>query len=293
MTGAPSRRAVLQALGSLPVLVAAGRGAAAGDSDRSPLSAAQRLTGFATAQAETLAAPLTTLSGRLPPALAGVLWRNGPAEHDRFGHRYGHWFDGDGMVQAFTFSGTGVSHRARILDTPKRRRETEAGKRLLPTFATLPPETVPIPLARRHERGEHLRAGPWGAAHGALGRRLGARVRSRDAGSRRLRLVAARSCGRALLGPSQGRGGRHLLEHRLRHGAPADAAVLPDRPRGPARRVQRAAGRPARHGARLCRDCALSGARALAVRGRAGALRRRPDQLFGRPMSGGRRSAPE
>ena len=108
MTGTPSRRAVLQALGALPVLMAAGRaGAAAGDAadPAPPLSAAQRLTGFATAQAETLAAPLTTLSGRLPPALAGVLWRNGPAEHERFGHRYGHWFDGDGMVQAFTFSG--------------------------------------------------------------------------------------------------------------------------------------------------------------------------------------------
>ena len=147
MTGSPSRRAVLQGLGALPVLAAVGKaGAAAGDAaDPSPpLSAAQRLTGFATAQAETLAAPLTTLAGRLPPALAGVLWRNGPAEHERFGHRYGHWFDGDGMVQAFTFSGTGVTHRARILETPKRRRETEAGKRLLPTFATLPPETVPI-----------------------------------------------------------------------------------------------------------------------------------------------------
>ena len=147
MTGTPSRRAVLQALGALPVLMAAGRAGAAADDAADPvppLSAAQRLTGFATAQAETFAAPLTTLSGRLPPALAGVLWRNGPAEHERFGHRYGHWFDGDGMVQAFTFSGAGVSHRARILETPKRRRETEAGKRLLPAFATLPPETVPI-----------------------------------------------------------------------------------------------------------------------------------------------------
>ena len=147
MTGSPSRRAVLQGLGALPVLAAVGKAGAAADDAADPappLSAAQRLAGFATAQAETLAAPLTTLSGRLPPALAGVLWRNGPAEHERFGHRYGHWFDGDGMVQAFTFGQSGVSHRARILDTPKRRRESEAGKRLLPTFATLPPETVPI-----------------------------------------------------------------------------------------------------------------------------------------------------
>ena len=147
MTAVLSRRAVLRALGALPVLLAAGRGAAAsGDAaDAAPsLSAAQRRLGFASAQAEELAAPLTTLAGRLPPDLTGVLWRNGPAEHDRFGHRYDHWFDGDGMVQAFTFGENGVSHRARILETPKRRRETAAGKRLLPTFATLPPETVPI-----------------------------------------------------------------------------------------------------------------------------------------------------
>ena len=136
---------MLRALGALPVLVAAGRaGATSGDGAKPGLSAAQRRLAFATAPAETLAAPLTTLAGRLPPDLAGVLWRNGPAEHERFGHRYGHWFDGDGMVQAFTFSGDGVSHRARILETPKRRRETAAGRRLLPAFATLPPEPMPI-----------------------------------------------------------------------------------------------------------------------------------------------------
>ena len=145
MTGSLSRRAVLRALGALPVLAATGRaGAASGDEAEPAPTAAQRRLAFATAQAETLAAPLTTLAGRLPTDLTGVLWRNGPAEHERFGHRYGHWFDGDGMVQAFTFTGDGVTHRARILETPKRRRETVAGRRLLPAFATLPPEAVPI-----------------------------------------------------------------------------------------------------------------------------------------------------
>ncbi|MDE0202258.1 MAG: carotenoid oxygenase family protein, partial [Rhodospirillaceae bacterium] len=108
MTAAPSRRAVLTALGALPVVLAAGwAGAASGNAaDPAPaLTAAQRRLPFATALAETLAAPLTTLVGRLPADLTGVLWRNGPAEHERFGHRYGHWFDGDGMVQAFTFTG--------------------------------------------------------------------------------------------------------------------------------------------------------------------------------------------
>ena len=78
MTGVLSRRTVLRALGALPVAFAAGRaGPAAADSaDSAPaLIAAQRRLAFATAQAEELAAPLSTLSGRLPPALTGVLWR--------------------------------------------------------------------------------------------------------------------------------------------------------------------------------------------------------------------------
>ena len=119
----------------LPVALSAGPMAAArahADNPASALTAAQRRLAFASPEAEALGAPLATLAGRLPVRLSGVLWRNGPAEHDRFGHRYGHWFDGDGMMQAFTFGEAGVGHRARILETPKRRRETAAGKRLLP-----------------------------------------------------------------------------------------------------------------------------------------------------------------
>ena len=131
-------------IGSFPVLLAAGAAAGTREDFTSALAGQPELIGFETARAEAFTAPLTTLIGRPPPALAGVLWRNGPAEHERYGHRYGHWFDGDGMIQAFTFTGTGVTHRARILDTPKRRRETQAGKRVLPAFATVPPHPDPI-----------------------------------------------------------------------------------------------------------------------------------------------------
>ncbi len=131
-----SRRDALRAAGSLPLALAA-RAAGAGASAPAGEDAA---LAFATVQAAHFAAPLQTLHGRLPPGLTGTLWRNGPAEHDRFGHRYGHWLDGDGMVQAFRFDGGRVVHKARILDTPKRRRETEAGRRLLPAFGTLPPD---------------------------------------------------------------------------------------------------------------------------------------------------------
>ncbi len=129
-----SRRDALRAAGSLPLLLAAGAAGASG------VAGEDEALAFATAEAERLSAPLQRLRGRLPPALAGTLWRNGPAEHDRFGHRYGHWFDGDGMMQAFRFDGAAVTHRARILDTPKRRRETAAGRRVLPAFGSMPPD---------------------------------------------------------------------------------------------------------------------------------------------------------
>ena len=145
-----SRRDALRAVAGLPFLLGAGAGAeaGAGAGPREDFAAAvlrdRRLLAFATARAEQFAAPLATLRGRLPAALTGVLWRNGPAEHERFGHRYGHWFDGDGMIQAFTFTGAGVTHRARMLDTPKRRRETRDGRRSLPAFGTLPADPGPM-----------------------------------------------------------------------------------------------------------------------------------------------------
>ena len=164
-----SRRDALRVIGSLPILLATGALAGTREDFAAALARQPALIAFEMARAEAFAAPLTTLIGRLPPALAGVLWRNGPAEHERYGHRYGHWFDGDGMIQAFTFTGSNVIHRARILDTPKRRRETQAGERVLPAFATIPPRPEPIlgpndmkrvlrtlVRRRRHDPGLHL-----------------------------------------------------------------------------------------------------------------------------------------
>ena len=131
-----SRRAALRTLAGLPLLMAAGAAAGTREDFAAAIARDPRLIAFATARADSLAAPLVTSSGHLPAGLAGILWRNGPAEHERFGRRYTHWFDGDGMVQAFTFADGEVTHRARILDTPKRRRETRAGKRVLPAFGT-------------------------------------------------------------------------------------------------------------------------------------------------------------
>ncbi|MEO8525192.1 MAG: carotenoid oxygenase family protein, partial [Caldimonas sp.] len=76
------------------------------------------------------------LTGRWPAGLRGRFYRNGPALFERSGQRYHHWFDGDGMVQQFTFSGGGVSHVGRLVRTSKLAAEREAGRFLYPTFGT-------------------------------------------------------------------------------------------------------------------------------------------------------------
>ena len=93
------------------------------------------LLGWRNVQADRLRCK-ARIEGRLPEELRGTFYRNGPAIFRRFGVRYRHWFEGDGMVQAFRFDDRGVSHRARVLATPKLVRETSAQRRLFSGFAT-------------------------------------------------------------------------------------------------------------------------------------------------------------
>lgn len=80
----------------------------------------------------------------MPDALAGVLFRNGPARFDRAGFRYSHWFDGDGMVQAWRFGRGGVTHDARMIATSKFVRERKAGRFLVPAGGTTVPGAVTV-----------------------------------------------------------------------------------------------------------------------------------------------------
>ncbi|HEV7577966.1 MAG TPA: carotenoid oxygenase family protein [Caldimonas sp.] len=84
------------------------------------------------------------ITGRWPAALRGRFYRNGPALFERDGQRYRHWFDGDGMVQQFTFSDRGVAHVGRLVRTPKRAAERSAGRFLYSAFGTPAPSDVPI-----------------------------------------------------------------------------------------------------------------------------------------------------
>lgn len=75
-----------------------------------------------------------TVSGQLPAALAGTLYRVGP--NPRFAPRdpFYHWFAGDGMVHAFQIEHGQVAYRNRWMRTPKWQVEHAAGKALFGTF---------------------------------------------------------------------------------------------------------------------------------------------------------------
>ena len=101
------------------------------------------LLGFETAASQRFDTPQLTIEGTIPPRLRGTFYRNGPAKHVVGTLRYRHWFDGDGMVQAFRFSDAGVSHIGRFVETEKYRREAQAGKPLVWGFGTIPPGAQP------------------------------------------------------------------------------------------------------------------------------------------------------
>lgn len=103
-----------------------------------------RLLGWATPMFESIDVGSLHIEGTWPAEVSGTLWRNGPSIHDRHGLRYRHWFDGDGMVQEFRISDGAVSHRARLIATPKLSQEDAAGKRLFPAFGTHPPDGLPV-----------------------------------------------------------------------------------------------------------------------------------------------------
>ena len=79
------------------------------------------------------------VTGRLPTALAGTLYRNGPGLFERGGVRKRHLLDGDGYVQAITLKDGEASYRTRFVKTEKYRAEQAAGRYLFPTWSTLAP----------------------------------------------------------------------------------------------------------------------------------------------------------
>ncbi len=93
---------------------------------------------------------LSVEEGRLPPALTGVLFRNGPGQMVCHGVPYRHLFDGDGMVQRFFFDGGQVRYTNRMVDTPELAAEAAAGRMLYRSFGTNRPGGVAANALRFH-----------------------------------------------------------------------------------------------------------------------------------------------
>ena len=84
------------------------------------------------------------IQGRWPAALQGTLYRVGPARRELGGVSMNHWFDGDGMLQAFRFDQGRISHRGLMLATPKLKAEEAAGRLLYSGFAQTLPDSPPL-----------------------------------------------------------------------------------------------------------------------------------------------------
>ena len=79
---------------------------------------------------------LKLVSGALPSDLSGTFFRNGPAIHERAGFRMAHWFDGDGMVQAFRMGDGDVSHIGRPVETALYKQNEKEGRFTVDGFGT-------------------------------------------------------------------------------------------------------------------------------------------------------------
>ncbi len=140
-----TRRSLLQAAAALPAAALLPAWATGDGPVRTPFGSApelQPLRGWVEGQ-DRLAEGLR-LQGRWPAELRGTLYRNGPGLMERAGQRYRHWFDGDGLVQAWQLAPRGFSHQARFVRTAKFVAEQEAGEFLLPAFGTAIPAQRPM-----------------------------------------------------------------------------------------------------------------------------------------------------
>lgn len=76
------------------------------------------------------------VEGEVPTDLSGTFLRNGPGRQRIGDQTYGHWFDGDGMICAFSFVDGRVHFRNRYVRTPKYVEETAAQQILYRGFGT-------------------------------------------------------------------------------------------------------------------------------------------------------------
>jgi len=79
---------------------------------------------------------LDEVEGVIPTDIQGTFFRNGPGRQRIGETKYGHWFDGDGMLCAFGFNEGRMHFKNRYVRTPKYLDETAAQKVLYRGFGT-------------------------------------------------------------------------------------------------------------------------------------------------------------
>lgn len=94
------------------------------------------------------------VEGRIPEALAGTLYRNGPGLFHSFDHHYEHWFDGDGLVSAVRFRDGRAEGGARVLETAGLLEERRRGKAYFGAYGTAAPGLFNPIRAIRTARGK-------------------------------------------------------------------------------------------------------------------------------------------
>lgn len=88
------------------------------------------------------------VQGGLPVDFTGTVFRNGPGRNRIGGQKFGHWFDGDGMLSRITFHNGDIHYRNRYVRTPKYVQETAQQKILYRGFGTQKPGGVLANIGR-------------------------------------------------------------------------------------------------------------------------------------------------
>ena len=99
--------------------------------------------GWKSVESDTLNPLKMSVRGKIPKALHGAFYRNGPAKYQRAGEHYQHWFDGDGMVQKYQISEKGIAHSGKFIHTEKYLAEEQAEQFLHSGAGTVFPEKMP------------------------------------------------------------------------------------------------------------------------------------------------------
>ncbi|MBE9196754.1 carotenoid oxygenase family protein [Synechocystis sp. LEGE 06083] len=85
---------------------------------------------------------LELISGQIPAALKGSLYRNGPGRLSRGREKVGHWFDGDGAILAVHFGEGRAEGQYRYVQTQGYTEEEEAGRYLYGNYGMVDPQGV-------------------------------------------------------------------------------------------------------------------------------------------------------